>query len=201
MTTQTSYENAALTHMQITNSHFLRSAPQSVVSSARQDAALMDALAAADEMAMFTLLQGEWQELIDAFPQFADDMEFADPYVCGVSQLAELIAQAPTPTIRQTLREVAYCREEMALMLGLATDAADERTHLVLAGANVEWEILLGAHPTFSAWLSTIDRFTCSRATLADAIVHAPTSAIRHALRETFCFRKVASLITTVDFA
>jgi hypothetical protein len=168
--------------------------------SARQDTALMGALAAADEMAMFDLLQSEWQGLLGAYPHFADDMEFADPYVCSTSQLAELIAQAPTAIMRQTLREVAYCREQMSLMLGLTSADADERAQVVLAGANAEWEILLGAHPIFSAWLSTIDRFTCSRATLADAMLHAPTCTIRHALRETFCFRKVASLITAHEF-
>jgi len=169
--------------------------------SARQNVALMDALAAADEMAMFDLLQAEWQGMLGAHPQFADDMEFADPYVCSMSQLAELIAQAPTAIMRQTLREVAYCREQMSMMLGLANTNSDERAQLVLAGAKAEWEILLGVHPTFAAWLSTIDRFTCSQATLADAILHAPTCAIRHALRETFCFRKVASLVTPYEFA
>lgn len=170
-------------------------------SCARTNVALMGALAAADEMARYELLQGEYQDLLNQHPQFADDVEFVDPYVCTMSELAGLIAQAPTAVIRQTLREVAYCREQMALMLGLAAPDVDARSQVVLAGAHAEWEIQLGAHPTFAAWLSTIDRFTCSRTMLADAMLHAPTSAIRHALRETFCFRKVASLITEHEFA
>lgn len=172
-----------------------------LVNPARAEVSFAETLAGADEAEMFNLLQCDWQGHLAGFPVFADDMEFADPYVCSISQLAELIAQAPTAIMRQTLREVAYCREEMALMLGLASADVDERARVVLAGSNAEWEILLGAHPTFSAWLSTIDRFTCSRATLADAILQAPTAAIRHALRETFCFRKVAALITPCDFA
>jgi hypothetical protein len=168
---------------------------------ARTDAALMGTLAVADEMARYELLQGEYQDLLNLHPQFADEVEFVDPYVCTMSQLAGLIAQAPTAVTRQTLREVAYCREQMALMLGLESADMDARSQVVLAGANAEWEIQLSLHPTFSAWLSTIDRFTCSRTMLADAMLHAPTSAIRHALRETFCFRKVASLITEHEFA
>lgn len=172
-----------------------------LVHSARSDAVLMCALAAADEMATFGLLQAEWVRILGAYPQFADDIESADPYVCSMSTLAELIAQAPTAVVRQALRETAYCREQMALMLGLVSAGADERAQLVLSGANAEWEILLAAHPSFSNWFATIDRFTCSRATLSDALHHAPTDPIRHALRETFCFREVAALATPHDFA
>jgi hypothetical protein len=172
-----------------------------LVNCARAEVSLADALAGADEAEMFNLLQCDYQGHLAGFPVFADEMEFADPYVCSMAHLAELIAQAPTAVMRQTLREIAYCRQEMEVMLGLAHTEVDERTRLVLAGSNAEWEILLGAYPTFAAWLSTIDRFTCSRAMLADAILQAPTAAIRHALRETFCFRKVAALLTPYDFA
>lgn len=171
-----------------------------LVNSARGDVVLMDALAAADEWATFVLLQAEWVRSLGAYPQFADEVESADPYVCSMSVLAELIAQAPTAVARQVLRETAHCREQMALMLGLVSPGADERAQLVLAGANAEWEILLSAHPSFSNGLATIDRFTCSRATLSDLIQQAPTDAIRHALRETFCFREVASLATPHAF-
>ena len=182
-------------------SHSRAVARLALMSSAGDEVSFSQALAAASEEEMFNLLQCDWQGHIAGFPVFADDMEFADPYVCNMSTLAEMMAQAPTSIMRQTLREVAYCRQEMELMLGLARTEIDERTRLVLAGANAEWEILLSAYPTFSTWLSTIDRFTCSRAMLADAILQAPTAAIRHALRETFCFRKIAALVTPCDFA
>lgn len=198
MNTQTMYGSATLS-LKAETPEAARTA--ALVISARQNNALMDTLAAADEMAMFDLVQAEWQGHLAKYPLFAEEMEFADPYVCSMSQLAELIAQAPTSAMRQTLREVAYCRQQMELMLGLSHTDVDERAQLVLAGANVEWEILLNSYQTFSAWLSTIDRFTCSRAMLADAIAQAPSAPIRHALRETFCFRKVAALITAYDFA
>lgn len=172
-----------------------------LLNSARNDAVLMGALATADEMATFGLLQAEWLRILDAYPEFADEVESTDPYVCNMSALAELIAQAPTAVARQALRETAHCREQMALMLGIVSPSADERSQLVLAGANAEWEILLGAHPIFSNWLATINCLTCSRATLSDALQHAPTDAIRHALRETFCFREVAALATSHAFA
>lgn len=197
MNTQTTYGSATLGLK--TETHGAARAAV-LVMSARQNTALMGTLAAADEMAMFDLVQAEWQGHLAKFPLFADEIEFADPYVCSMSQLAELVAQAPAAMMRQTLREVAYCRQQMELMLGLSHTDVDERVHLVLAGANVEWEILLSSYPTFSAWLSTIDRFTCSRTMLADAIAQAPSPTIRHALRETFCFRKVAALITAFDF-
>jgi len=200
MHTETLYENATFPHVRPLKSGVPPAARNDLATSARQDAALVGALEAADAMAMFSTLQADWQDHLAAFPQFADELEFADPYVCGTSQLAEMIAQAPTAAIRQVLREIAYCREQMALTLGLAAVDTDERAQVVLAGANAEWEILLGAHPTFSALLSTTDRFTCSRATLSELLVHAPTCTIRHALRETFCFREVAALITAHEF-
>lgn len=200
MNTPTSYENAALTRVQSAETPPPDAICTALVISARQDVALMGTLVAADEMAAFNLLQAEWQDHLASFPQFADDVEFADPYICSMSQLAELVAQAPTAILRQTLREIAYCREQMVLMLGLAPTESDERAEVVLAGASAEWEILLSVHPTFHALIGTIDRFTCSRTTLAELILHAPTSAIRHALRETFCFREVASLTTSCEF-
>jgi len=47
---------------------------------------------------------------------------------------------------------------------------------------------------------ANLDRFTCSRAELADAMLLAPTEPLRHALRETFCFRQIAALTTNLDF-
>jgi hypothetical protein len=172
-----------------------------VMRSARQDSVLMHALESADGMAMFGLMQSDWRRILAAHPEFADEMDSADPYVCDLVTLAELIAQAPTSSIRQALRETAYCREQLALMLDLQQPETDERARVVIAGANAEWEILLSAHPVFEACLDNLDRFTCSRAALVDAILLAPTETLRHALRETFCFREVASLITGHIFA
>lgn len=200
MNTQPSYESATLTPVQCLTNEGHKPARIPLMIAVRRDVALMGALAAADAMAQFNLLQAEWQEYLAACPQFADDFESSDPYVCDVSQLAELVAQAPTAVIRQVLRETWHCREQMAMMLDLAAPKADERAEMVLAGANAEWEILVSVHTTFSALLSTIDRLTCSRATLAELILHAPTCTIRHALRETFCFREVAALITAHKF-
>lgn len=168
-----------------------------LVTSARQDGALMDALAAADSMAMFSLLQSEWTGILGADPEFAERVEAADPHVCDLDTLAELIALAPTSAIRQVLRETAYCREQIATALGLDYPPAAGRAEMVLTGANAEWEILLGAYPEFSAWLNVSDRFSCSRATLIDAMLFAPTSTIRHVLRETFCFREIAAMTTS----
>lgn len=171
-----------------------------ILTSARRDVALVGTLAAADEMAMFNLLQEDWQEHLAAFPDFAEAFESSDPYVCEMSHLAELIAQAPNTIIRQGVREIAFCRGEMARLLGIAMPATDDRTAMVLTGASNEWEISISMYPTFATWLSIIDRLACSRAELADIIRHAPTSPIRHALRETFCFREIASLITEHSF-
>lgn len=173
---------------------------KALLSSARQDAALMDALAAADNMAMFSLLQSEWTNTLAADPEFAERVEAADPHVCDLDTLAELIASAPTSSIRQVLRETAYCREQMEIALGLKRAPADGRAQLVLAGAHAEWEILLAAHPEFSAWLNISDRFTCSRTTLIDGMLFAPTTTIRHVLRETFCFREIAAMITEHEY-
>lgn len=174
---------------------------EAMIISARQDAALMDALAAADNMAMFSLLQSEWVNVLAADPEFAERVEAADPHVCDLETLAELIALAPTAAIRQVLRETAYCREQMAIALGLDHPATEGRAQLVLAGANAEWEILLGAHPEFAAWLKVCDRFTCTRAALIDGMLFAPTATIRHVLRETFCFRQIAAMITSHEHA
>lgn len=171
-----------------------------MLAAARQDEALMDTLAAADNMAMYSLLQSEWANLLGEHPEFAEQVEAADPYVCSLDTLAELIALAPTSAIRQVLREAAYCREQMAIALGLAAPAADDRAHLALAGANTEWEILLSAHPEFSAWLNISDRFTCTRSTLIDGMLFAPTGTIRHVLRETFCFREIAAMISNHEY-
>lgn len=201
MNTQPSYEAAKHARMQCLNREARKPIRSPLLTSARQDVTLVGTLAAADEMAMFNLLQQDWQKHLAAFPSFADDFESADPYVCDMSQLAELAAQAPTPVIRQAVREIALCRMQMASILGLATPTTDERTKMVLAGANAEWEISISMYPTFSAWLSTMNRLTCSRAELAEIIHHAPTFIVRHALRETFCFREIASLITPHAFA
>lgn len=174
---------------------------KAMVTSARKDKALMDALAAADNMATFSLLQSEWTNMLAVDPDFAERVEAADPHVCDFDTLAELIALAPTCAIRQVLRETAYCRKQMAIALGLDSPSTDGRAQLVLAGANAEWEILLGAHPEFSAWLNISDRFTCARATLIDGMLFAPTATIRHVLRETFCFREIAAMITTHEHA
>lgn len=162
--------------------------------SARRDAALMEALAAADDMAMLSLLQSEWSFHLGEHPDFAEQVEAADPHICNLDTLAELIALAPTSLIRQVLREAAYCREQMASALGLAAPAADARARLVLAGANAEWEILQSAHPEYSFWLN--DRFTCTRSMLIDGMLFAPTDTIRHVLRETFCFREIAAMVS-----
>lgn len=167
-----------------------------MLASARQNKALMDTLATADSMAMFSLLQSDWTILLGIHQEFAEQVEAADPYVCSFDTLAGLIALAPTSPIRQVLRETAYCREQMAIALGLAAPSASDRAHLVLAGANTEWEILLSGYPEFSAWLNLTDRFTCNRSTLAEGMLFAPTETFRHVLRETFCFREVAAMIS-----
>lgn len=167
---------------------------QALLDSARQDEALMDALAAADNMATFSLLQTEWTNILSEYPEFFERVEAADPHVCDLDTLAELIALAPTCAIRQVLRETAYCREQMAIALGLHYTPVDGRAQLVLTSASAEWEILLGAHPEFSAWLHISDRFACSRSTLLDAMLIAPTATIRHVLRETLCFREIAAM-------
>lgn len=171
-----------------------------MLAAARQDAALMEALAAADNMAMFSLLQSEWTGLLGEYPEYEERVEAADPHVCSLDTLAELIALAPTSLIRQVLREVAYCREQMAIALGLGASSVDARAHLVVAGANAEWEILLSSHQEFSAWLNVSDRFTCTRSTLIDGMLFAPTGTIRHVLRETFCFREIAAMITNHEY-
>lgn len=171
-----------------------------MLAAARQDAALMEALAAADNMAMFSLLQSEWTSLLGEYPEYEERVEAADPHVCSLDTLAELIALAPTSLIRQVLREVAYCREQMAIALGLGASSVDARAHLVVAGANAEWEILLSSHQEFSAWLNVSDRFTCTRSTLIDGMLFAPTGTIRHVLRETFCFREIASMTTNHEY-
>ncbi|MFC5510995.1 hypothetical protein ACFPOU_07640 [Massilia jejuensis] len=182
-----------------TNLFELAPCVDALLASARQDEALMDALAAADNMAMCSLLQSEWTSILAVDPEFAARVEDADPHVCDLDTLAELIALAPTSAIRQVLRETAYCREQMATALGLDYAPAADRAEMVLTGANAEWEILLGAHPEFSAWLNMSDRFTCSRATLIDAMLFAPTSTIRHVMRETFCFREIAAMTTSQE--
>lgn len=177
-----------------------RASAIAVMRSARQDTALMQVLDMADDMAMFNLMQADWALILARHPEFADKLESSDPYVCDLVSLAELIAQAPTSAVRQALREVAYCRDQMAAMLNLQQPPVDERAAVVLAGAKAEWDILLAAHPVFEACLVDLDRFTCSRAELADAMLLAPTDPLRHALRETFCFRQIAALTTAVDF-
>jgi len=172
-----------------------------LVDSARNDTVLMETLVSADNMATFGLMQAEWANLVAEHPDFAEAIEFDDPYVCSLDSLAALIAQAPTSLVRQSLREVAHCRGQMDLALGLISPAAEERSQLVLAGATAEWEILLGAHPMFSAWLRVNDRFTCSRSTLIDGMLYAPCESIRHVLRETYCFRELAALATPHAFA
>jgi hypothetical protein len=148
----------------------------------------------------FDLLQQDWALILSTHPEFADEVEMTDPYVCGLATLAEMISRAPSAVLRQVLREIHDCRRRMASLLGQECSPVDQRSSYVMASANAEWEIILAAHPTYSAWLSTIDRLTCSRFTLAEAMALAPSVAIRHALRETFCFRQIASLITSHEF-
>lgn len=175
--------------------------PSGVTRSARGNAALMDALATADAVTCFDLLQQDWALILSTHLEFADELEMTDPHVCGLTTLAEMISRAPSAVLRQVLREIYDCRRRMASLLGQECSPIDQRSNYVMASASAEWEIILATHPTYSAWLSTIDRFTCSRFTLAEAMALAPSVAIRHALRETFCFRQVASLITAHDFA
>ncbi|WP_400189818.1 hypothetical protein [Massilia orientalis] len=151
-------------------------------------------------MASFDLLQEDWTLILAAHPEFADEVEMADPHVCGLRTLAEMISRAPTAVLRQVLREVYDCRQQMAPILGLEYPHTDELSECVIASARAEWAFILAAHATYSAWLSTIDRLTCSRDTLAEAMMLAPSATIRHTLRETFCFRQVAALITRHDF-
>jgi hypothetical protein len=177
-----------------------RASAIAVMRAARQDTSLMHTLDVADDMAMFDLMQADWAQLLAQHSEFADKLESSDPYVCDLVSLAEMIAQAPTSAFRQALREVAHCRDQMAAMLDLQQPQVDDRASVVIAGAKAEWDILLAAHPVFEACLSDLDRFTCSRAELADAMLLAPTEPLRHALRETFCFRQIAALTTNVDF-
>ena len=175
--------------------------PNVLVTSARQDAVLINALVAADSMATYSLLQSEWTDILGTHREFAELVEDADPHVCDLDTLAELIALAPTSAIRHVLRETAYCREQIAIALGLKYPSAHGRARLILASASAEWEILIGAHPEFSAWLNKVDRFTCSRSTLIDAMLFAPNATIRHVLRETFCFREIAAMTTEHEHA
>lgn len=163
------------------------------------DPELVHALETPDQT-LFDRLQADWAEMLAVHQEFSDGLESVDPYVCDVETLADLIAHAPTSPIRHALREIAYCREQLALMLGLNEGTIGEKAQLVLGGANAEWDILLLAHPFFEACFSNLDRFTCSRAALVDAMLLAPTEVIRHVLRETYCFREVASLMTKVEF-
>lgn len=163
--------------------------------------ALRETLATASAMANFELVQADWTRVLGSYQEFADELEDCDPHVCSFLSLAKLIARAPTAAIRQVLRETFYCRQQTTITLGLKLPQIDERMQTVLASANAEWEIILASFPTYSAWLSTIDRLTCSRRILSEAIMLAPNLAIRHALRETFCFRQVGSLITPHEFA
>lgn len=174
--------------------------PFSETRSVRSDAALMDALSTADAVTSFDLLQEDWTRILSAYPEFADELEMADPHVCDLTTLAELISRAPSAVLRQVLRELYDCRQQMARIHGLEYPHNDEGSRCVITSANAEWAFILAAHPAYSARLSTIDRLTCSRYTLAEAMKLAPNATIRHALRETFCFRQVAALITTHDF-
>ncbi|MBY0240071.1 MAG: hypothetical protein K2X55_12220 [Burkholderiaceae bacterium] len=178
----------------------LSTLPFGMTRSARNNAALMDALATADAVGSFDLLQEDWTRILSAHPEFADEIEMIDPHVCGLTTLAELISRAPTAVLRQVLREIYDCRQQLAPILGLEFPHPDERSRCVIASASAEWAFILNAHPAYSAWLSTIDRLTCSRYTLTEAMTLAPNATIRHVLRETFCFRQVAALITTHDF-
>lgn len=167
---------------------------------APRDAALLNAIAAADAVANFDLLQEEWTLILSSHPEFADEVEATDPHVCDLDILVELICRAPTAVLRHVLREIYDCRKRMSSILGLENPHSDEHSTCVIATVNAEWEIVLAAHPAYSAWLGTIDRMSCSRYTLAEAMMRAPSVSIRHALRETFCFRQVAALITSHDF-
>jgi hypothetical protein len=161
--------------------------------------ALQKTIAVAEEMAIYHLAQDNWTAMLAHNPELADQLEEIDLHICPISQLADLIVQAPNSTIRQVLREVFYCRHQLALALDLAFDVTGAELS-IFDDAEAEWTELLSAHPTFASWLGSTDRFTCPRASLVDGMRFAPTPEIRQALRELFCFRETVSLATSHSF-
>lgn len=142
----------------------------------------------------------EWEGLLGCHADFEDWMNHFDGSICTASELATLITMAPNDTLRHVAREMVYCRQQLALTLGYAFQASDKE-QAVFNRCEDEWQDLLAQFPKFNSWLVSIDRFTCSRATLLEAIRRAPAAEIRQALREMYCFRETASLATSIPFA
>jgi hypothetical protein len=142
----------------------------------------------------------EWDGLLGCNADFEDWMNHFDGSICTATELATLITMAPNDTLRHVAREMVYCRQQLALTLGYAFQASDEEQAL-FNRCEDEWQDLLAQFPKFNSWLVSIDRFTCSRATLLEAIRRAPAAEIRQALREMYCFRETASLATSIPFA
>jgi hypothetical protein len=142
----------------------------------------------------------EWEGLLSCHADFGDWMSNFDGSVCTATELADLITAAPNVTFRHVAREMVYCRQQLAVTLGYAFQASEQETAL-FSQCEDEWQDLLAQFPRYHSWLISIDRFTCSRATLLEAIRRAPMAEIRQALREMYCFRETAALATALPFA
>lgn len=142
----------------------------------------------------------EWDGLLACHADFEDWMNQFDGSICTAAELAALIRKAPNDTLRHVAREMVYCRQQLALAVGYVFHA-EEEDQALFNKCEDEWQDLLAQFPKFNAWLISIDRFTCSRATLLEAIRRAPVAEIRQALREMYCFRETAALATSTRFA
>jgi len=148
---------------------------------------------------VFGLCVDEWSRLLSVHGDFEDCMSNFDGSICTPAELAAMITAAPTATMRQVAREMVYCRQQLALALGYAFQASDEEQSL-FNQCEDEWQDLLAQFPKFHSWLVSIDRFTCSREILLEAIRRAPAIEIRQALREMYCFRETAALANSSPF-
>ena len=157
-------------------------------------------VALANDTGAYERCLAEWDGLLACHADFEDQMNHFDGSICTAAELAALIRKAPNDTLRHVAREMVYCRQQLALTVGYAFHAEDDDLAL-FNQCEDEWQDLLAQFPKFNAWLVSIDRFTCSRATLLEAIRRAPAAEIRQALREMYCFRETAALATSTPFA
>lgn len=138
-----------------------------------------------DDLSMVALCQEEWDSSLVDHPVFRERLEFVDGAVCDVAELVDLLRVAPTTAMRQSLRETIQYRVRNGMAL-----PKDEPYTAALA----EWNGVLAIYPHYAAWLNEIDRLTCSKALLCDAMRRAPSVEIRQPLRELFHLRETHAL-------
>lgn len=138
-------------------------------------------------------ISSEWRGLLSSYPDFAEKWEDVDTSICSYNDLAGLLLLAPDSAVRLAICTIVHCRRLVDVMLNAPEQTSPENLAL-FDQCTAEWTSKLNRYHDLRSWSTGFACVTCAPAMLLEAMRIAPTSDLRHAFREIWCFRETLAL-------